>query len=446
MYKFDGVTKKLCAIFSSRAAKPAREMTPEEIKAAQRREKIRKIEKNAIRNHPLLWTARTFSKLALAFYAVAGTTSAVVLNAPRLMGPTFDEYMKEKGYSGTLAKDYYDNPNIRVYTNNKLIPFQHAGFAVKSYVADLDETSETKIDYARGLIYVPIIYAGEFISSFAQTAGKPTPYAINTDLMTGLEGQGSFIYPPQENFNLRSFITMIVPDAADKELLENANTPSEKLDKLFIQFVMLHEARHCDQVIGMETDADQYALKVLAREGAAPEALEELRIMVRSLRSMAAILSTDDDHSTTSLSAENPRSRIQSIEDPASFAQARQLLKHTVMNNADVLNGLSISSAYYYSSLRLIQNPDIQRNGPVYRALTSYMLSCSYLNDWCGKGFIERNDFTLSDININFLYAPENLRPSKLDRLNDHKSQPEIRPLPADNPAPAGLQWSSSRR
>jgi hypothetical protein len=99
---------------------------------------------------------------------------------------------------------------------------------------------------------------------------------------------------PPSSFTVESFISDFTGINLYTPRLKS--DPEELRQKLF-EYVMLHEARHCDQPLYLmtatdEADADLYALRVLEARGTDPVLLKEIKDIVLHSRALRSIKGT----------------------------------------------------------------------------------------------------------------------------------------------------------
>lgn len=352
---------------------------------------------------------KIFRALSVAF-ALSATTSLVTINHPDLVSTPFNQYMADHGYAGDLQSHYYA-PDIRVYErSNILYPFHMAGNETRIVWHENLKKSAAPQNIAALALETPVLYAKGLTSGFAQMLFPNMLDAYSMANDDAPNTRSCFIRPPAD-FSVAEFF----------KNFSNVNTASfhfknsqDALKKTLFEYVMLHEARHCDQpktvfTTANEADADLYAFRVLEARGTNPALLQETVEIIAHLRTINAVMHGDTDHVSTFTLARGAESILTAHQDAASFGLLRDVLDETLKNNTHAFQGrMSEGLRAYYAAAALDRSNLLKSDPQLARANGAFLSAINYFDAMSG-GKLVNAQFDINRIDLSYLagrYVP----------------------------------------
>jgi hypothetical protein len=412
-----GLWHRLKSIFNKQAspAVPRKVVKDKKIRRAIRRDKIKK-------------------RLKVMFgVAVASTAISTATHLrPDLVSTTFEDHLKQKQIDPSLV-DHFHAQNIRVYDRwNPLMPFHLAAQAVKLQWQESDSPISSVIGtpfaYATGMwmgaqhILLPIHSLDAY-----SIAGSGDP-----------KDRDVWIRPPAD-FTLNEFMSGLA-----KVEISNVQVKSDKkeLEKFLYTYVMLHEARHGDQIKAIntaanESDADLYALTILALKTENMDLFNEAYQIIQASRVMSSVIGGGETHSTGA-------SILRGYQTPVGAFQDSSALKrlHDVVSEIDKINGHAFGgndargNRMIYITGALLTQGWLENDPELKQAAVLFLRSSFYVNELSGGRLVDFS-FDMNKILIAPMFMPyvpvENkLPPVPEDLLEQLK--PSAPPQPSKTP------------
>ncbi|MBI1215384.1 MAG: hypothetical protein GC185_06155 [Alphaproteobacteria bacterium] len=347
---------------------------------------------------------------------------------PGLVSKPFNEYMAEQGYPGDLSQNFHAR-EIRVYErNNILYPFHLAGNETSIIWHEAEKDPHQ--NKTRLAIATPFIYTEGLIKGFGDMIfpNALDAYSMSNDDDPSL--RQCFIRPPADFSLNRFFADFSRVDSKDFKFQHS----DAALKKTLFEYVMLHEARHCDQektvyVNANESDADIYAFRVLQDRGTDPGLLQETKTIITHLRAMNAVLKGDDSHASTFAMMRGGESVFTAHEDAASFTELRALIGEAGKYNDNAFpSHMSDGQRSVYLAAALYNSHMLDNDPQVKQAAVAFINAIDYFNNASG-GRIVNPTFDMNAIDLTPLFASYKPVPDKLSAPAPQKPAP-LKPAP----------------
>lgn len=311
---------------------------------------------------------RTFIRRSFKICLYSGIASFGLQMLPdQLMTKSLNEHMAEQGMGEDLQK-YFNAKNIRVYSrSNPLYILDGAGDAARieneEAARSARKTNGEKI--VDDTILTPLRYPSILWKHFT-TAIFPHPldaYALSSGVP--LESRECYIRPPGK-INIADYINTFT--GLDAENYTFKNDPAT-LERLLYKYVMLHEARHCDQNKDIdtgslnETDSDLFAINILMKTEKDTAAVTELREILMYVRLYHGIAGDNAHMSSFGIEREG-QTPMQSLQDVGGTIALSDLLSTAVRMNRDSFNKDTQWNEKYYHISRHMLDKGMFKNQP----------------------------------------------------------------------------------
>ncbi|MDI1227071.1 MAG: hypothetical protein PSY14_05250 [bacterium] len=404
----DGLKNKLRSAFGLKAKPPANNEVPAEIVNNKHVQKA--VLKKARR--------RSIKKLALVFAASAALSTGLQY-APDLVSTKFDDFMAQKNHGGDYTQHFHA-ADIRVYDRfNPLYPFHLAGQTTKlTWQEGMAEGGFAAVPLT---IVTPFLYGSALWKGFTDMlpGNKLDAYSISND--EDLKQREVFIRPPGD-FSLTRFMGDF--SGVNGQKLEFQSDRDELRDILF-KFVMLHEARHGDQIKGAyapanEADADLYAFKVMKARGTDEKLLNEAATIVAHARAINGAVGGDYGHASTFTFQRGGQRIFDAHQDAAAFDRLHTLLADIDSKNHKAFpDTMPRGNRYFYLTLAMHKQGLLEEDPGLKKAADAFIRSLVYF-DKASNGKIIDASYDLSKIDLGYLTekykpVPDKLTPAKPD-------------------------------
>lgn len=403
----DGLKNKLRTAFGMKAKPPVEKtVVPAEI---VNNKHVQKAVNKKLRR-------RSIKRLALAFAASAALSTGLQYT-PDLVSTKLDDFMAQKN-QGTDYAQHFHAAEIRVYDRfNPLYPFHLAGQATKlTWQEGMEAGGIAAVPLA---VMTPFLYGGALWHGFTDMlpGNKLDAYSISND--EDLKTREVFIRPPGD-FSLTRFMGDF--SGVNGQKLEFQSDRDELRDILF-KFVMLHEARHGDQVksaygLANEADADLYAFKVMKARGTDEKLLNEAATIVAHARAINGAVGGDYGHASTFTFQRGGQRIFDAHQDAASFDRLHALLTDLDSQQHDAFPaGMPRGNRYFYLTLAIHKQGLLEEDPGMKKAADAFIRSLVYF-DRASNGRIIDNSYDLSKVDLSYLTekykpVPDKLTPAK---------------------------------
>lgn len=326
---------------------------------------------------------RTFLRRSFKICLYSGIASLGLQMAPdNLMTSSLNDHMAAQGMGEDLQQ-YFNAKNIRVYSrSNPLYILDGAGDTVgieneEAARVGRKTKGEKIVD---DIVSTPFRYPSALLTHFT-TASLPHPldaYSISSGVP--LESRDCYIRPPAK-INVVDYInTFTGMDAESYAFKTDINT----LERLLYKYVMLHEARHCDQNKDMdtaslnETDSDLFAINTLMKTEKDIDAVNELREILMHVRIYHGVAG-DNAHMSYFGIDRQGQTPLQSITDVGGTIALSDLLSTAVRMNRDSFDKDTQWNEKYYHITRHLLDRDMLKNQPdLEKAAKAFIGSIDY--------------------------------------------------------------------
>jgi len=353
-------------------------------------------------------------KRILAVLLASSALSTGLQFHPELVSKPYDQYMAEQGYATNL-KDHFHAAQINVYDRHSLLyPFHLAGNETRI----IWHEAEKKPHHSTLQLAVasPVIYTAGLIKGFEDMI---MPQALDAYSMSNGDDPATrtcFIRPPSD-FSLAGFFADFSRVNSKDFHFQHSK---EDLKRTLFEYVMLHEARHCDQdksayTTANEADADLYAFRVLQARGTDPGLLQETMSIITHLRAFNAVMSGDTQHVSTFTLERGSETIFTAHEDAAAFRELRDIIQEAGAHNPKAFPaGMSQGKQAFYLTAKLYKSGLLDANPQVKKAARAFIQSIAYFDTASGGRLIDRN-YDLRRIDLSYLTSEYKPVPDKLD-------------------------------
>jgi hypothetical protein len=340
---------------------------------------------------------------------------------PELVSKPYDRFMAEQGYPSDL-KSHFHAAQINVYDrDNPLYPFHMAGNEARLI---WHEAAKKPGLHAGLALETPLIYADALFKGFGDMIAPQALDAYSVSNNDPPDTRVCFMRPPADFSIAEFFRDFSNVDSKDFKFRHS----EDELKKVLFEYVMLHEARHCDQnkmvyVNANESDADIYALRVLQARGTDPGLLKEAATIIAQLRSINAVMGGDSQHASTFALIRGGESIFSAHQDAASYDQLRGILQEAANFNrkafpADMPGGTRV----FYLTAALYDSGLLDTDAPLKRAAASFINATIYFDKISGGKMIDPG-YDLNRIDLRYLVAAYRPVPDKLQVPAREKQQ-----------------------
>lgn len=314
--------------------------------------------------------------------------------APDLYSDDYNDYMGQQGHAKNL-KDHFHAANIRVYHRGSLLaPFHQAGAMTKlnrEMMKDETETSAVGLGIMSSFFYAKTLVEGLFTTVLPFSSLNAYSYTL--ELKKPVQESSCYIHPPGD-FTLQDFLSDF--SGLEMETVRTKNKP-EDLQKTFNAYVMLHEARHCDQNKNLqaspvnESDADLYSFKVLKAQGTSPALLQESQSLIRYIRIINAVAKGDISHASGITLNRGEQTLHDAHNDAAIFQSLHNLLVDAHNINKDAFEKKTkMGVRLYYLTEALLQQGLLKSEPELQKAAESYMTAIWYFDQISGNKLLDK--------------------------------------------------------
>jgi hypothetical protein len=340
-------------------------------------------------------------KILFGITAASAAISTATQLFPDTVSTKFEDHLKSKQIDPSL-KDHFHAQNIRVYDRwNPLVPFHLAAQMVKlqwqGSSSPVGSTLATPFAYAVGMLQGAYALLPPFHDIDAYSLAGSGP----------VKEREVYIRPPAD-FTLQEFIS----DFAQVKIKDiKIKSDIKELEKLLYTFVMLHEARHGDQVkfIGTTTnecDADLYALTILALKSTDPQLLQDAYDIIQNGRIMATVVGGHTDHATGI-------SLLRMYQTPAGGYNDAAVLErlHNILNEAEKINSHAFDedagkgNRMIYLSMGLAMSGLLKDDPTLQAANLLFLKSALYFDDLSGNRIVD-GSFNMDKLSSELLFLP----------------------------------------
>ncbi len=362
-------------------------------------------------------------KYILGFLMGSTTLSIALQLTPNLVSTPFSEHMAEKGYP-TQLKDHFHSARIRVYDrSNILYPFHYAGMTTRIEWGEAIRDPDANIGLL-DIAFEPVRIGAKVIDGYFQMlpGNKLDAWSISGSQDT----KDRFCYiRPAGNFSLERYLSDF-SGVRSKEF--HFRNDHEALSKILYAYVMLHEARHCDQDKRVhasplnESDSDLYAFKIMQAHGVDPDLLGEAHEIMTSLRTINSVIGGDTLHTTTFTLQRKTQTAMNAHNDAATFWRLRQILLDAyALNSAAFPEEMKAGGKFFALTHAMSQAGLFKDDKQLTLAAETFMSGLRYLDQVSGGGIIFK-DFNTTKLDFN--YFTQDYKPVP-DKLNVPKAAPK---------------------
>jgi hypothetical protein len=350
-------------------------------------------------------------KRILSLLAGGALASTILQLSPGFTSKTGKDYLEEQGLPAAVAEEFHTK-NIRVYDRyNPLYPIHLGGFTVRALHPELKDAGLEKT-YSYPLAVVSGYYLGikTFFSLYIPPYRSVDAFSVKTPL--SLEARACFVRPPGR-MTAQEFLNEFT--GTDDSIVFTTKTDPARLSKALKDFALLHELRHCDQDLRMdtivnETDADVGAFEIMRRSGLyAPETLEELRHIVAQLRIFNGAKG-DIEHMSKTAMDRGPQTPAATLDDESSTRQLRMLTVQAYNLDRERLKdvfGEDMKSyeKVYHVTQALMASGILDTRPAVLTKAQEFTSSVEYFNALADGKMLTKKDLS-KDVRLDYLSRP----------------------------------------
>lgn len=344
---------------------------------------------------------------------------------PGSVSTTFDRHMTEKGHPANL-QEHFHTSNIRVYDRiNILYPFHFSGMT--THLTWSEELNKKNPDITLWDVALEPVNIGiKVISGYTQMLPGNKLDAWSISGSGPVEGRYCYIRPPGD-FSLERYLQDFSGIKAEQLNFKNDH---KELSRILYAYVMLHEARHCDQDKRVhasplnESDADLYAFKILQTQGERPELLAEAHDIMLHLRTLNSVIGGDSLHTTTFTLERKSQTAMDAHNDAATFWRLRQILIDARSLNEEAFpDGAKTGGQFYYLTSGMMKAGLFDGDKQLTKAAKTFMSGVEYFDKATHGAAIDR-EFNPSKLDFSFF-------DKKYEPVKDKLKQPPKPPRPS---------------
>lgn len=390
---------------------------PDTPKTATPSESYLQTKKQSIKASFKKWGRRT--KTTLKFFALCGVSSFALCQwvPDDATTQSLDAYMAEHDQAG-ISK-HFNTASIRVYSRaNPLYVFRAAGDA--SLISADMKNNEHPGMAAKTLSYA-VNYPSMLLGAASHYIFSNPVDAYSMADKKPFDQRRCFIRPPASD----AFTEMANAFTSLEAETYTFESHPNKLKRLFLKYIMLHEARHCDQrqdsAIGLnaiESDSDLYAFRVLEATEKDQIAVAELKEFVKKQRIFHGVINGDTDHLSTAAMDRGSQTPLQAILNTSNATLLRDIIITAIDINEDKFDDKMRRNQQYYETARQLLDSKILQTVPdVEKTARDFVASVEFFDKITHGTVLGRKMKTptlnLSAFKKDFIPVPDKIPPAK---------------------------------
>lgn len=311
--------------------------------------------------------------------------------APQIVSTDFADYLKDQSISENYSK-YFSNTKTRVYHRHNPLYILHIdSLILKEHFSDEKRSNFKKFLFLPMTLAASTIKTVSLIPTVIPPSNPADAFSIKRNLP--FEERECFVRPPG-NFDFDKVMSKFTGIDAHYTPTTKAN----KLSKIFEEYILMHERRHCDQDERLsshinESDADVYALKIVKEENKNnTNEMNELTEIILNLRVFNAISQKDSEHVSATEIKHGKSNFFDLYQDESSYKTTENMLENIVNNNLDALNDIKTDhEKLYFAAKALIslhKSPANNQQSDLLDTAQSYVHSVDYFNKMSDGKFL----------------------------------------------------------
>lgn len=328
----------------------------------------------------------TYARVWLASF-LAGLATQIF---PGTVSQPLDDYLREEGVYTPKLKDYFQARSVRVYDpENPLITLHESIEGVKKGATSGD------------LVLTTVAGASAFSLPFLQFQRLLMDNKTGPGTCSHVSAGDQVFFRPFEAG--KSLPTFTYFDEGGRYAFR---TDKQTMTRMLNTFTALHEIRHTAQshawsAVEKESGADIFARRVMLREIADRDAVNEALEIMRHKRALDALLAGGGGHAT-SMALEDGDIKIANACSRA-FSGLAEIVDSAEEQKVSFAEKTGEEEKRYYIVRTLLDQGALKRDKLVERAAVSYIQACDYFNKACAYPKLNR--------------MPQDMKPAVLARV-----------------------------